>query len=303
MSIVSVTASANGIANRVTSAREAASSPELAEKGSRIYAAVRTSSALDSGPRERVVVEVQSAERSSLDRPFAPSDDSRYVKFIEAVQALRLDREGTDLTETQIARIMASGKEIFWLDDGIPRDVRPPQPSEAAAKLAASAEAAQVEQSRNETAAAERQERADRETSRETALARRAEAAANLAPEKERVDDSESGRVPERIERSSAAAPPDQNVIAEPVQQDRANPISPAQTAGNSSVGSPRKPVVAEETANPQAVDPAPVAETRSETAEVPKEASIPPVAVAPPPQPSPEPKTDAAPKTGRADR
>ena len=57
----------------------------------------------------------------------AASDDSRYVRFVEAVQALRIDLDMTTLTQSQIDRIMESAQRIFMLDDGVPKPVEPPR--------------------------------------------------------------------------------------------------------------------------------------------------------------------------------
>lgn len=93
-------------------------------------------SVLVNSPATRRTAEVQFDAGSGVgNRPgshaspqLQPSDDSRYVRFVEAVQALRIDPEQTKLPPAQVERMMESAREIFKLDDGIPRPVRPPAP-------------------------------------------------------------------------------------------------------------------------------------------------------------------------------
>ncbi len=66
-----------------------------------------------------------------------PSKDSRYVRFVAAVQALRLDREDTKLSRAQVERIMEAARDIFMIDDGVPREVRPPAAEPAHAAIGA----------------------------------------------------------------------------------------------------------------------------------------------------------------------
>ncbi len=79
---------------------------------------------------------------------YLPSQDSRYVRFVDAVQALRIDRDGTTLSAAQLARIMEAAEEIFMIGDGIPHEVRP-------AKAEAEAEAEAEPQTRAESPASQ----------------------------------------------------------------------------------------------------------------------------------------------------
>ena len=59
------------------------------------------------------------------------ADGSRYARFVDAVLALRLDHDLTYLPRHRAAAVMAAGREIFKMDDGLPKTVRPPEPAPA----------------------------------------------------------------------------------------------------------------------------------------------------------------------------
>lgn len=55
----------------------------------------------------------------------APSNDARYVKFVEAVRALRVDLDLSTLSRAQIDRIIASAERLYMINDGVPEPVEP----------------------------------------------------------------------------------------------------------------------------------------------------------------------------------
>lgn len=141
-----------------------------------------------------------SAGADSPDTPvnFRPSRDSRYVLFIKAVQALRIDPDQGGLSRAQLADLMQAARDVFMLDDGVPRQVRPPtapNPAERAAER--SAERAELAERR--TKARQTQE------ANEAALAetRRAESEAALrrtqAADRTRQDRAADGAAAERV--------------------------------------------------------------------------------------------------------
>ncbi len=51
------------------------------------------------------------------------SIDSRYTRFVEAVQALRIDVELSQLSREQVDRIMQSAQRVYIMNDGVPEPV------------------------------------------------------------------------------------------------------------------------------------------------------------------------------------
>ena len=59
---------------------------------------------------------------------FAPSNDIRYVRFVEAVQALRMEPTLTPVDKRKVADLLNKATEYFQVNDGVPREVQPLPP-------------------------------------------------------------------------------------------------------------------------------------------------------------------------------
>ena len=81
---------------------------------------------------QRIVEQAGGASRSNGDgsaRAF-PSNlvpgDGKYSRFVDAVQALRLDEAAAaELTQARVAELKAAAAEVFQIRNGIPREKRP----------------------------------------------------------------------------------------------------------------------------------------------------------------------------------
>lgn len=144
MSIVSGLATAPGVSALLNAPRET-------------NASLR-SLAADLAPKaavKRADGDVKAVKRTESVRPVAgsaktqastasyirPSNDARYTKFVDAVTALRIDLSEVKLTKQRIAELRQAAKEVFNMDDGVPREVRPDVPSPGALAAEARAEA------------------------------------------------------------------------------------------------------------------------------------------------------------------
>lgn len=80
--------------------------------------------AVDASSVNRSVAQIDQLSRLAYTRA-APSTDSRYVKFVEAVRALRVDLDLSSLSRAQIDRILESAARMYLVNDGIPEPVEP----------------------------------------------------------------------------------------------------------------------------------------------------------------------------------
>jgi len=62
------------------------------------------------------------------------SSDSRYTRFVKAVQALRMDPTDAILDDKRVAELIDAAEGFFLVDDGVPREVQP-LPPEALVKI------------------------------------------------------------------------------------------------------------------------------------------------------------------------
>ena len=130
MSYVSGLAAASGISSALN-----ASGSNSTENGNR--GRVKDSAPEDTGLRidsgvKRIVERVSKATGSSEPAPLQRSDSnlapgsSRYAQFVEAVQALRLDKaDAAELTPGRVAELKAAAEEVFQMRSDIPREQRP----------------------------------------------------------------------------------------------------------------------------------------------------------------------------------
>ena len=81
--------------------------------------------AVDANSVNRSVAQFDQLERLAYTRA-APSTDSRYVRFVEAMRALRVDLDFSSLSRAQIDRILQSAARMYLVNDGIPEPVEPP---------------------------------------------------------------------------------------------------------------------------------------------------------------------------------
>lgn len=141
------------------------------------------------------------------------SGDNRYARFVQAVEALRLDYDAaSELTAARIAELKAAAEEVFKMGDSVPREVR--------ASDSRTDDPAAVDQARREKAA-ERAEAADRA---EKARAAKAELAA-LEAREQRARIAEEKAVP----MAADAPPPPELAVPEPVFKPAADaPEAPA---------------------------------------------------------------------------
>ena len=125
MSIVSGVATAPGIAPLLNAPRET-------HQGLRVdpSTAPTRSEALQSTGRLTARPVVGVADGQGKDRPpeFRHSTDSRYERFVQAVQVLRMDFTEDVLDEDRVRRLLDSAEDFFLVDDGIPREVQPLPP-------------------------------------------------------------------------------------------------------------------------------------------------------------------------------
>lgn len=120
---------------------------------------------------------VAQSKAESLQTPVRrESNDPRYTKFLDAVEALRVDLSEANLTRERVSELRAAAKEVFQMEN-VPEDTRP-EPGEVqraeaidrAARLReaeakeAEADRLEAEARRAEGAAAEQKDRAPRET-------------------------------------------------------------------------------------------------------------------------------------------
>ena len=69
--------------------------------------------------------EMKPAQPTSTVPDALPSQDSRYVRFVEAVRGLRLEAATMPPPSPEDQRALAAAREIFQMDDGVPKEVRP----------------------------------------------------------------------------------------------------------------------------------------------------------------------------------
>lgn len=63
--------------------------------------------------------------QASVPRRSAELTDNRYVRFVDAVEALRLDYDAaSELTADRIADLKAAAEAVFKMGDSVPREVR-----------------------------------------------------------------------------------------------------------------------------------------------------------------------------------
>ena len=81
--------------------------------------------AVDASSVTRSVAQFDQLARLAYSRA-VPSSDARYVKFVEAVRALRVDLDFSSLSRAQIDRIIESAERHYLVNDGVPEPVEPP---------------------------------------------------------------------------------------------------------------------------------------------------------------------------------
>lgn len=126
MSIVSGLATATGVSSLLNAPREGDSGIKpAADRNTQSVASVNLSRVAASTQTARPVLGLSYPDGPDAPLNFRPSRDSRYVMFVKAVQALRMDPESEGMTRAQMSDLMAAARDIFMLDDGIPKQVRP----------------------------------------------------------------------------------------------------------------------------------------------------------------------------------
>ena len=238
MSIVSGLATATGVSSLLNAPRDTNLTLRQQTGEAAPLAAVRRAEAKDAQVEGRAVTvrPVQSAgvaEQAAT--PSKQSSDPRYSQFVDAVTALRIDFSEATLTRQRIAELRAAAKEVFKMDDGIPREVKPDIPTPEA------------------RAAEARQERAE-------AAARRQEAAEKTA---------EADRLEAAVKREEAQAKADARAVddrrpAVPAEEARARPV-PGSEAPAPDVPAAAPVAGAPDTAVPVA-EPAPVKVSATDT-------------------------------------
>ena len=127
MTIVSGIATATGVSPLLNAPREADPvAKPAADRNAQSVASPNLSRIASATQTTRPVLGVSDPGTSDAPVNFKPSRDSRYVLFAKAVRALRLDPETTRLSKAQLTELMAAARDVFMLDDGVPREVRPP---------------------------------------------------------------------------------------------------------------------------------------------------------------------------------
>ena len=134
MSIVSGLATAPGIAPLLNAPRETQQDHRASPSSARADGIEANGSAKEANGIPRPVIAVESRPNASGVGGFAPSQDNRYVRFVEAVQALRLDPTLTPVDKRKVADLLNKATEYFLVNDGVPREVQP-LPPDAQAKI------------------------------------------------------------------------------------------------------------------------------------------------------------------------
>ncbi|MEM1298991.1 MAG: hypothetical protein AAGH68_06885 [Pseudomonadota bacterium] len=156
MSIVSGLATAPGVSALLNAPRETnASLRALAVDTASKAAVKRADGAVKTVERTESARPVAASSKSQTSTPSynRPSNDARYTKFVDAVTALRIDLSEVKLTKQRIAELRQAAKEVFNMDDGVPREVRPDIPNPGALAAEARAEAAERAEATRQAAA------------------------------------------------------------------------------------------------------------------------------------------------------
>ncbi|MEM7059718.1 MAG: hypothetical protein AAF557_19200 [Pseudomonadota bacterium] len=135
MSIVSGISTAPGLAPLLNAPRETQQNTRL--EGSAVatrVGGVRTEQVLDVPDPVRPVTGVEREANAGQFQDIRASTDSRYSRFVKAVQALRIDPADEILDDRRVAELIAAAEDFFLVDDGIPREVQP-LPPDASIKI------------------------------------------------------------------------------------------------------------------------------------------------------------------------
>ena len=130
MSIVSGLATATGISTLLNAPRERTAAPTsnrgTSDQPGRPSEGAAGRIRAPGIPAESRVDRIARAETAAPLRGGAPSGDPRMVRFVEAVQALRLDADtASTLSPDRLSRLRDAARLVFKVARDIPREVRP----------------------------------------------------------------------------------------------------------------------------------------------------------------------------------
>lgn len=289
MSIVSGLATATGVSSLLNAPRDSNFNLRQQTGEAAPLAAVRRAESRDAqvegrAATARPVLSAGLSEQVSV--AGKQSRDPRYTQFVDAVTALRIDFSEATLTRQRIAELRAAAKEVFKMDDGIPREVKPDIPSPEAAAAEARQQRADVAARRRE--AAEKAVEADRLEAAENRNEARLAEVRSVADAPDRVAQAPDRRAepevrqapPAREEEQRAAPPPEQKrpdpaprpevrepaaEIRQPVDVKAAPPAPPQRPAAavDTAPVETAEPAVADATAPDAPAPTAPPPETR----------------------------------------
>lgn len=130
MSILSGISTASGIAPLLNAPRETNQATSSGAQASTAIAgqAVNNQPSVGTPETERPVPRLAGDAKTNQFPDIRASNDIRYARFVEAVQALRRDPEEPVLNDRRVAELIAAAEDFFLVDDGIPREVQPLPP-------------------------------------------------------------------------------------------------------------------------------------------------------------------------------
>lgn len=130
MSIVSGIATAPGVSSLLNAPRDVNADLRASAQEQQQVAEIKRADAARRVPEnrgaDRPLLRDLDAESGQRAPARSSNGDSRYERFVQAVQALRGDFETLRIPDSKIAIMKASADEVFMLGDGVPGDVPKP---------------------------------------------------------------------------------------------------------------------------------------------------------------------------------